>query len=253
MRAPVKYTSQNSRSWFSISIGRTSMPGWSIGQSRNVMPAVTSRRRVGAGEQEDPRRIAGQRRPDLLAVDHPLVAVGHRPGRQRGQVGTGVGLRVALAPAVGARQDPREEPASLLLRAPAQQRVADHLDPEVVVRRAGRHPGTGELLGQHDLLAAWSGHHRRTPGATRSRGTRDRGGSAATRRGPSLASPASCTCSARNARTRSRNSSSLTFPTYRAPSNASALSRMILRWSAAGSGDRSLAKSAGVASPSACG
>ena len=95
---------------------------------------------------------AAERGPDLLTVDHPLVAVADGPGRERGEVGTRVGFGVALTPAIVAGEDAREEAAPLLLGAPAQQRVADHLDPEVVLRRAGRHPRPGELLGQHDLL-----------------------------------------------------------------------------------------------------
>ena len=69
------------------------------------------------------------------------------------------GSRVALAPRVGARQDPRQVPVLLLVGAPLQQRVAEHLDAEDIVRPAGGHAGLGELLGDDHLL------ERRQPGA----------------------------------------------------------------------------------------
>ena len=47
----------------------------------------------------------------------------------------------------------------LLVGAPLQQRVAEHLDAEHVVRAAGRHAGLGELLAEDHLL------ERRQPGA----------------------------------------------------------------------------------------
>ena len=42
--------------------------------------------RIGPGHQHPPPRHMGQRRPDLLAVDDPLVAVTDRPARQAGHV-----------------------------------------------------------------------------------------------------------------------------------------------------------------------
>ena len=74
------------------------------------------------------------------------------------EVGPGVGLRVALAPRVLAGEDARDVVLLLLLGAPHEQRVAEHLDAEAVVRAARRHAGAGELLGEDDLL------ERRQPG-----------------------------------------------------------------------------------------
>ena len=50
------------------------------------------RGRVGAAQAEDPVGVLAERRPGLLAVDHPVVAVAHRGRAQRGEVGAGVGL-----------------------------------------------------------------------------------------------------------------------------------------------------------------
>src|SRR5205814_8872415 len=98
------------------------------------------------------------RGPDLLAVDDPFVAVLHRTGAEVAEVGPGVGFRVALAPLVLSGEDPRQVVLLLLLGAPLDDRVADHLDAEHVVGSAGRYAGFGELLGHDDLL------ERRQPG-----------------------------------------------------------------------------------------
>ena len=55
---------------------------------------------VGAREQEAPVGDVGVARPDLVAVDHVLVAVARRGRAQRREVGAGVGLAEALAPAL---------------------------------------------------------------------------------------------------------------------------------------------------------
>ena len=44
------------------------------------MPCVLGHVGVGAGHEHRPARLVRLRRPHLLAVDHPLVAVAHRPG-----------------------------------------------------------------------------------------------------------------------------------------------------------------------------
>ena len=75
---------------------------------------------VGAGQEEDVVGELGLGGPDLLAGDDPLVAVGHGPGLERGQVAAGVGLGEPLAPRDGAVQDPGDELPLLLLRAPLQ-------------------------------------------------------------------------------------------------------------------------------------
>ena len=58
------------------------------------------------------------RRPDLLAVDHPLVAVELGAAPEVAEVGAGVRLGVALAPDVLAGEDAREEVLLLLVGAP---------------------------------------------------------------------------------------------------------------------------------------
>ena len=68
------------------------------------------------------------------------------------EVGAGVGLGVALAPEVLAREDAGQVVLLLLLGPPLQDRVADHLDAEHVVARAGGHAGPVELLDQDHLL-----------------------------------------------------------------------------------------------------
>ena len=54
---------------------------------------------VRAREQHPPARQVCERRPHLLAVDHPLVAVAHRARRQPGDVGS----RARLARTAGTR------------------------------------------------------------------------------------------------------------------------------------------------------
>ena len=74
----------------------------------------------------------GERGPDLLAVDDPLVAVAHRPGRQPGDVGAGAGLAEHLAPdlLVG-RQRPQQAPP-LLVGPPRDDRGPAHPDADDV-------------------------------------------------------------------------------------------------------------------------
>ncbi len=108
--------------------------------------------RVGTGQKEDPIRPLAGRRPDLLPVDNPLIAVEHRLAPQVAEVGAGIGLAVALTPDVVAVDDPGNELLLLLLGAPVDQRVAHHLDAEGVVGATRGNPGPGELLGDdHDL------------------------------------------------------------------------------------------------------
>ena len=76
---------------------------------------VLGRVAVGAGQHEAPVGPVGQRGPHLLAVDHPLVAVELGAGLDVGEVGAGVGLAVALAPQLGAGDDPGQEPGLLLV------------------------------------------------------------------------------------------------------------------------------------------
>ncbi len=84
------------------------------------------------------------RRPDLLAVDHPLVAVELRPRRQRGEVGAGAGLAEELAPDLLAREQCQKVAGLLLGRARVEQGRSGPADPDRVV-------GAGDL-GADQLL-----------------------------------------------------------------------------------------------------
>ncbi len=177
--ASVKKTSLNSASPLIILIGRTSTPGWSIGTSRKVMPRCFGCVGVGAGEDEDPVGQVAGRGPDLLTVDDPLVAVELGLAAEVAEIGTGIRLGVALAPEVFAGDDPGQEVLLLLLGAPLDDGVADHLDAEDVVGRAGRDTGLGELLGHDHALELGEARRRRTRSATRQRGAGCREGSRA--------------------------------------------------------------------------
>src|SRR5690606_21438257 len=100
---------------------------------------------------EAPVGPVGERRPHLLATDDPLVAVPRGPGGHVGEVAAGVRLGVALAPQLGAGDDPRQE-ASLLIRGAE----GDEGRPEQVltdVAETPRAPRPGVLLVEDHLLA----------------------------------------------------------------------------------------------------
>ena len=80
---------------------------------------------VGAAEAEHHVRPVRARGPHLLAGDDDLVAVDDAAGLQPGQVGAGVGLGEALAVAVGAVDDPRQEVGLLLVGAVHDDRRPD--------------------------------------------------------------------------------------------------------------------------------
>src|SRR3546814_2538663 len=104
---------------------------------------------VGAGQQEAPVGPVGLAGPDLLAVDHPRAVVHRGAGLDVGEVGARSGLAVALAPELGARDDPGQEAGPLLVGPEgddrrSEQGLADVADP------AGG-PGPGVLLVVDDL------------------------------------------------------------------------------------------------------
>ena len=66
---------------------RPGCPGVSMGTMNMEMPLCLAHVGIGAGGQPDVVGVAGQAGEDLGAVDDVLVAVAHRPGGQRGQVG----------------------------------------------------------------------------------------------------------------------------------------------------------------------
>ena len=101
---------------------------------------VARRLRVGARDHEAPVRHVRQRRPHLLAVHHPLVAVAVRARRHVGEVGARVRFAVALAPTLVAAQDAGQEPLLLLGRPVRDQRgreqvLAHVVDPRGRLRR----------------------------------------------------------------------------------------------------------------------
>ena len=80
---------------------------------------------VGAGEDENPVGILGERRPGLLAVDHPFAALALGGRLQSGEIGAGARLRKALAPPIVDIGDARQEacasaPPSRTYRSPAR-------------------------------------------------------------------------------------------------------------------------------------
>ena len=81
---------------------------------------------IGAHQAEDPVGVVGVGRPDFLAVDDVVVAVGDRAGLQRGEIGAGVRLGIALAPADQPRGDLRQMLFLLGLGAVLQKRRPEH-------------------------------------------------------------------------------------------------------------------------------
>ena len=81
--------------------------------------------RVGARRQPPPLRALGVGRPDLLAVDHEVVAVPDSFRLQRGEVRAGLGLGVERAPDVLAAGDAWQVALLLLVRAVEHDRRAD--------------------------------------------------------------------------------------------------------------------------------
>ena len=92
--------------------------------------------RIRARSDPDVRRHVRQRRPDLLAVDHPLVADLHRAGAQRGEVAAGVGLAVGQREAELAAADAGQVAALLVLAAETRECRADRRVREVAVGHA---------------------------------------------------------------------------------------------------------------------
>ena len=138
----VKNTSLNSASPVIWRSGFTSTPGASMSTTNAVSPACLTASGSVRTTSSPQRDTWAKRRPHLLAVDDPLVAVLHPTGGEAGEVGTGPGLREQLAPHLLAGEQ-RAEVALLLIRAPplddrrAAHAVADRVA-EHGVRAAGR-------------------------------------------------------------------------------------------------------------------
>ncbi len=125
---------------------------------------------VGADQTEYPVGLIGVGGPDLLAVDDPVVATIFRPRLDRGQVGAGAGLGIALTPADLAAHDGRQEALLLFLGAKGQQRRAQHPDAEAgqghlgldAAHLGGQHLG---LFAGQAAAAIGAGPFRRGPAA----------------------------------------------------------------------------------------
>ncbi len=91
-----------------------------------------------------------QRRPHLLAVDHPLVAVELAGRRDVGQIAARAGLGIALAPQFGDVEDLRQEPLLLLGGAEGDQRRSEQFLAEVV--DLGGRVGARVLLVERDAM-----------------------------------------------------------------------------------------------------
>src|SRR5581483_5040146 len=76
---------------------------------------------IGAGEEDAPASVVGPRGPDLLAVEHVVIAVAVGPRLQRRQVRAGVGLAEQLAPDLASVQQRRQPALLLLLGAAGEQ------------------------------------------------------------------------------------------------------------------------------------
>ena len=113
----VKYTSLNSASPVIWRSGRTSTPGRFHVDDEGRQPGVLDRLRIGAHDEQTPPRDVGERRPHLLPVDDPLVAVADAAGGESGEVGTGARFGEQLAPDLLAGEQ-RAQVALLLLGVP---------------------------------------------------------------------------------------------------------------------------------------
>ena len=88
--------------------------------------------RVGSGHQHPPLGHMSQSGPHLLAVDHPLVAVADRPGRQAGHVRAGTRLAEQLAPDLFARVHRPQQALLLLLGGVGEHYRSPHADTDRV-------------------------------------------------------------------------------------------------------------------------
>jgi hypothetical protein len=92
---------------------------------------------VRADQAEDPVGLVGVGRPHLLAVDRVIVAAIFGAGLERGEIGPGIRLGIALAPADLTAADRWQVLALLLLAAELEQCRAEHGNAEGVEGAAG--------------------------------------------------------------------------------------------------------------------
>ena len=111
-------------------------PAWCMSIAIQLMPWCFGRVGVGASEQHAHVGGLAHRRPHLLAVDDPLVAVLDRLGGETGEVRAGAGLGEQLAPRLLAGDDVAHERVDLLLAAVGRDRRRGQQQAET--RRAHR-------------------------------------------------------------------------------------------------------------------
>ena len=111
---------------------------------------VLGRRGIGAGEQHAPVGLTGPAGPDFLTIDDVAFPVPLSPRLQTGQVGTGIGFGIPLAPHF-ARADRRQEALPLFGGGVVEQgwRHVEHGDVE---QRVARHIPARQFLGDHHLF-----------------------------------------------------------------------------------------------------
>ncbi len=105
------------------------------------MPSCCRAVVAGAHQREHAVGVVRMRGPDLGAVDDVVVAVAHRAGLQRREIGAGARLGIALAPVILAGENPRQIEVLLLRRAETDDDGADHLHAhhvDIAARRRGR-------------------------------------------------------------------------------------------------------------------
>ena len=113
------------------------LPQWARGDAgdthvddEHADAAVLRNVGVRAGDEQPVVAVVRARRPHLLAVHHPLVAVAFRPRLQAGDVGPRAGLREQLAPHRVGPQESGQIRSLLRVGAELQQRRRAHPQPD---------------------------------------------------------------------------------------------------------------------------
>ena len=127
-RASVKNTSLKPDAPAMLRMGRTSTPGWCMSTMNIVRPLCFGASGSVRASSSPKRGQVRRRRPDLLAVHDPLVAVALGAGGEPGDVGAGARLAEQLAPDLLGREDRPEEAVALLLGAAHDDRGPAHAD-----------------------------------------------------------------------------------------------------------------------------
>ncbi|MNE79969.1 hypothetical protein D3C80_1765000 [compost metagenome] len=85
---------------------------------------------VGAHQAENHVGVLAQGGPGLLAVDHVVITLAHGAGLEAGQVRTGTGLGITLAPPVFTAENARQVVRLLRRAAKLDNHRRDHVDAE---------------------------------------------------------------------------------------------------------------------------